>query len=112
MENNFIQMFVDDLVIQAGFTHIDPEKDAEYKEKLMALVSKKLGIEMMKELKEEDMDEYLDLIEKEAEPDQLYQFFSSKITGLDDKVVEILKKFREHFLEDLLDAKNMSESAV
>jgi hypothetical protein len=110
MQNDLIQTFVDDLVIQAGFTHTDPQKDADYKEKLTALVSKKLGIEMMKELQEADVEEYLDLVEKESTAEELYNFFSQKIPNLDDKVVAILQNFRSQFLTDLLDAQNMSRN--
>jgi len=110
MQNDLIQAFIDDLVMQAGFKHLTPEKEVEYKSNLAALVSKKMGIEMMKELKEGDVEEYLDLIEKEPAPEQLYQFFKSKIANLDEKVVEILKNFRIQFLEDLIDAKNMSQN--
>lgn len=112
MQNDLIQMFVDDLVAQSGFSNLDPEKSADYKEKLSALVSKKLGIEMMKELREEDMEEYLDLVEKGAEPEKMYNFFHDKIANLDEKVTEILKKFREQFLEDLLDADRMSQTGA
>jgi type I site-specific restriction-modification system R (restriction) subunit len=108
MAFDLILEFTKGLLDEAGFSTLPPEELKDYQDKVVALLSQKLGMEMMKLLKEKDLDDYFDLLDKEPSPQELFDFFSAHIENLDDKVIGILKSFRREFLQNVADSQNMA----
>ena len=101
MNNDIIKEFTDQLIKEAGFDDMDSAKRAEYQDNLLGLVQKKLGIEMMKMMSDDDIDAYVEFIQTKPNEEQLYEFFNTKVTGLDEKIVTMLQQFKKEFLTNL-----------
>lgn len=101
MAFDIISEFTKGLLNEAGFSSLAPQELKDYEEKIMALVSQKLGMETIKLLPEKDLDDYFDLVEKNADPQEVYDFLAARISNLDQSVIEILKGFRGDFLKSV-----------
>ena len=96
--DDLIVKFIEDLIKEVGLEDGSKEDVAKYKDDLMGLLQKKLGIEMMKMLSDEHIDEYIKLIEKKPKTDELYDFFSQRIPDFNNKVIVVLNEFKKEFI--------------
>lgn len=95
---DLIDKFIEEIIKEAGLENGPKEDLDKYKEDLLGLLQKKLGIEMMKMLSDEQLDKYIKLIEQQPKADDLFEFFSKNIPDFNNKVTVVLNEFKKEFI--------------
>ena len=109
MPSNPIDQFVDKLIEQAGLGDVAEDKKEEYRQNILTLVQQKLGIELMKILPEQAVDEFIALTEKNTPADKLQYFFKKNIPDFDTKVQSALDSFEADFVNVLKQSDSFSQ---
>ena len=92
MENNAIQQT---LIDELGLADLPQDKKDELLVKMTEVVLKRIFVETMEKLSEKDQEEYSQMIEKEAAPEELEKFLTEKIAGYDEMVKKVVEEFKE-----------------
>ncbi len=109
MSSNPIDQFIDRLIEQSGLSEVSEDKKQEYHQTLLGLVQQKLGMEFMKMLPPDNVDEFVSLAEKEASSEKMLGFFQKNIPDFENKVVDILKSFEQDFIHILQQFNSFSQ---
>lgn len=109
MSPNPIDQFVDRLIEQAGLSDTSEEKKQEYHQNILGLVQQKLGMELMKILPPDSVDEFIALSEKESSPEVMQDFFKKNISDFEIKVEDMLKGFEQDFVHILKQFNSFSQ---
>ncbi len=76
-----------------GIADLSDEKQKELIDKATEILLKKIFLENVERLSEEDKTAYFQLIESEAAPEALEKFLNEKITGYSDIIAKIVDDF-------------------
>jgi len=95
---NPIDQFVSNLLVKANLSDVSIAKREEYHQNILGLVQQKLGIETMKIIPTDHMDEFITLTEKQVKPEVLHNFFQKVVPDFDKRVVVILQDFENDFM--------------
>ncbi|MBI3119980.1 MAG: hypothetical protein HYZ08_00010 [Candidatus Kerfeldbacteria bacterium] len=93
--------FLEQLMEDAELHHLPQDFRARYLQQLRTLVEERVGILALKELHEEHVKEFREILEQEEYHQALEQFLRERIPGFQDKLVGVLEEFREQFLESV-----------
>ena len=97
---NFIDEFLKNTIKQAFGENLPEEIEQEFVERLKLLLAKRIGIEMTKQLKDEDLKELAKLSEeKKLDLKKVLDFYKEKIPNFEEELVKIIKNFREEYLK-------------
>lgn len=95
---NTIEQFVDMLLQEKGITHADPAVMDEYRGDLLTRVSERLNAEMVVLLPEDQVSVLNDLLDGDAEPEVLREFFMKNVPSYQDVFARTLADFRASYL--------------
>jgi hypothetical protein len=87
------------IVIALGINNLPVEKQKEAMERLGAIVYQEVMLRVLDILSEEEKDEFEKLIEKDQNPETMFDFLSSKIPNFEGIVIEEAEKLREESAE-------------
>lgn len=87
------------IVTTLGINTLPVEKQKEAMERLGAIVYQEVMLRVLDILTEEDKNEFEKLIEKDPNPEKMFEFLSNKITNLEEIVKEEAEKLREESAE-------------
>lgn len=93
-----LQQFVTNLLTERGVTHVDPAVMDEYRADLLMRISERLNAEMVALLAPEKVDELNELLDAEAEPESINEFFRQNIPAFDEVFAQTLSDFRASYL--------------
>lgn len=93
-----LQQFVTNLLTERGVTHVDPAVMDEYRADLLMRISERLNAEMVALLAQEKVDELNELLDADAEPESINEFFRQNIPALDEVFAQTLSDFRTSYL--------------
>jgi hypothetical protein len=98
MENNPMQEFIDQLIVDAGFGDMPEDFKAEYAERLTEEAHKRLGLAALAELDDGQMEEFEKL--REGGNDELAnRFLEGNIDDFTAKMSAALAEFRQTVLD-------------
>ena len=87
------------IVITLGINSLPVEQQKEAMERLGAIVYQEVMLRVIDILTEENKDEFEKLIEKDPNPETMFEFLSEKVPNLDEIVREEAEKLREESAE-------------
>ena len=87
------------IVVTLGINTLPIEQQKEAMERLGAIVYQEVMLRVLDILKEEEKDEFEKLIEKDPNPELMFNFLSQKIPNLDEIVKEEAEKLRSESAE-------------
>lgn len=97
--NNELDIFINELIKQAGLDSMPAEYLQEYKEKLAIEAQKRLGVASMAALSPEQVAELNEIIAREAEPAMaIKDYLIANIDDYKGKMTEALKEFGREVL--------------
>jgi hypothetical protein len=91
MDDQNQKIFMDEL----GLSGISREKQEELLVKMTEVLLKRIFIETMEKLPETDQNQYAEIIENKAAPDQVEAFLKEKIPNYDEIVKKVVEDFKE-----------------
>ena len=81
------------LAAALGISDLTDERQKELINKATETILQKIFLDTVDRLSEEDRKAYLELIEKESEPEEINKFLNSKIAGYTDIVQKLVDDF-------------------
>ncbi len=87
------------IVITLGINSLPVEQQKEAMERLGSIVYQEVMIKSIELLEESDKDEFEKLIEKDPNPNTMFEFLSKKIPNLNEIVIEEAEKLRDESAE-------------
>lgn len=87
------------IVVTLGINTLPIEKQKEAMERLGAIVYQEVMLRVLDILTEEDKDEFEKMIEKDPNPEILFEYLSNKIVNFDEIVKEEAENLREEAAE-------------
>ena len=83
------------LIEELGLSELPMEKQAEILEKMSEAVLKRIFLETLEKLNEEDKKSYAEMVERQDSPEEVDVFLKEKIPNYEGFVQGIIKEFRE-----------------
>lgn len=83
------------LIEELGLSELPMEKQAEILEKMSEAVLKRIFVETLEKLNEEDKKSYAEMVERQDSPEEVDVFLKKKISNYEGFVQGIIKEFRE-----------------
>lgn len=106
MKQDFIKLFVDQTLKDAGLASLPEDFRAQYSKKMAEEVVVRIGLMALNELSKKDLDAFnKKTAAKEMEPKKMYKYFNKKIKKFDDKVTKVLKDFATEFVNGVKNIK-------
>jgi hypothetical protein len=87
------------LIYDLGLSELPVEKQEDLLAKMMEVVLKRIFVETMARLNDEDREKYTEMIERDRTPEEVESFVREKIAKYDELVLEIVGQFREEIVE-------------
>lgn len=96
----FIENFIEDMVRDAGFGKMPEEMKKVYAEKMEVSFMKRMGIEIMALLSDEDLKNFKKMIEKNPDwtNEEIFEFCRKHIDNLPEVLGRIMTDFRREYL--------------
>ena len=91
------------IVTTLGINKLPVEQQKEAMERIGSIVYQEVMLRALDILTEEEKDEFEKIVEKDASPDNLFDFLTDKIPNLGDIVVEEAEKLRKESAEIMED---------
>jgi hypothetical protein len=83
------------LLDELGLADLPQDKKEEILIKMTEVVLKRIFIETMENLSEDDREHYKQLVDTNATPDEIEKFLQEKISNYDQMVTTVLDTFKE-----------------
>ena len=93
-----LNQFVTNLLTEKGITHVDPLVMDEYRADLLIRLSERLNAEMVALLAPEHVEQLNELLEADAEPESLREFFIINVPNYEAVFTQTLADFRTAYL--------------
>ena len=94
------------IVLTLGINNLPVEQQKEAMERLGAIVYQEVMLRVLDILTDEDKDEFEKLIEKNPEPESLFEFLSEKLPNFEEIVKEEAERIRGESAEIMSDIGN------
>ena len=89
------------IIEELGLEDLPEETKAKALVDLLELVLKRLYMETMDKLTQEDQQELMKMLEEKAEPDQVEKFLREKISDYDEFVKKVVSDLKDELKEDI-----------
>lgn len=101
MQEDVIQKFINQILIEAKIDQMPEDFKKEYTEKLAQEAQRRLGIVAMDELDEQGIRDLEGFMKKKGMPksQELMEFFSQRIPDFENKVISALRQFADEFIK-------------
>ncbi|MFZ5981952.1 MAG: DUF5663 domain-containing protein [Patescibacteria group bacterium] len=83
------------LIEELGLSELPIEKQAELLEKMSEAVLKRIFVETLEKLNEEDKKSYAEMVERQDSPEEVDVFLKEKIPNYEGFVQGIINEFKE-----------------
>jgi len=93
-----IEQFVENLLIERGLASVDEAVLAELRADLFTRIGERLNAEMVAMLETDKIDELHDLMDADAEPEIVREFFVSNVPTYQEVLARTLMDFRTSYL--------------
>lgn len=93
MQNDNLNKFIDQIIIQARLDKMPKDFLDEYSKKLKIEAMKRLGIAAVKELKEEQIEEFNKLSESSGDQEKINEYLEANIENFEEKMTQALTEF-------------------
>ena len=92
---DFLAGYIEALFQQLGFSELSEEQKNVYIPRFTALLEERIGLELLPQLDEMQLDRFVELIDKRelSDAQTWSEFWHGAITNFDEKVGNILKEF-------------------
>ncbi len=98
MDQNQVQQSIMD---ELGLGDLPQAKQEELLIKMTEVILKRMFVETMDKLSEQDQDEYAHLIDNQAAPEEVENFLKSKISNYDEMLQKIVTDFKEEMKKEI-----------
>ena len=99
-EKNPIKIFVEELIKEANI--VLPEEEMEvYKTKIEDQLTRRIGLASLNWLDAQGLDDYEKMIDKNPSPEQVQDFFTSRVENYQAKIGEVFEEFSRDFFASL-----------
>jgi hypothetical protein len=97
---NLIKQFIEDCIVAAGFGSLPEAFKNTYKQRLEIAFAKRLGIGATKLLADKDLKDFAALSQQDPKPspEEIFNFYNSRIQNFDEKILEIMKNFQKNYV--------------
>ncbi|MBL7053595.1 hypothetical protein ISS06_00110 [Patescibacteria group bacterium] len=113
MEKDIIQEFVQGIIKKAGIDNMPADFKKKYVEKLAVEAQRRLGMVAIDAMDEQGLKDFEKFMQtaKNPKPDEVLEFFSSRIPDFQQKITGELEKFGKEFIAgaDRLKGTKLSE---
>ena len=99
------------IIEELGLTDLPEEQKAKVLVDLLELVLKRLYIETMDKLTQEDQQELMKMLEEKTESDQVEKFLREKIIDYEEFVKNVVSDLKDELKEDIASFGNVDEAA-
>lgn len=99
------------IVEELGLGDMPEEQKSKILVDLLELVLKRLYMETMDKLTQEDQQELMKMLEEKAEPDKVEAFLRGKISDYDEFVKKVVSDLKDELKEDIASFGNADEAA-
>ena len=97
-QQEFIEVFVDELLNAPEFANITDETRAEYKPQLVAEAERRIGLAVLPLLDEAGAEAFTRILQSEdPAPADMEEFLRTHVPNIDDVMQKTLKRFAEEF---------------
>ncbi len=93
-----LEQFVENLLVERGLSTVDDAVLAELRADLMTRIGERLNAEMVALLKPESVEELNDLLDADAEPEAVREFFVTNVPNYHDVLAQTLLDFRAAYV--------------
>lgn len=93
-----LEQFVENLLVERGLTSVDEAVLVELRADLLTRIGERLNAEMIALLEADKVEELNDLMDADAEPDVVREFFVSNIPNYQEVLARTLMDFRTSYL--------------
>lgn len=93
-----LEQFVENLLVERGLTSVDEAVLAELRTDLLTRIGERLNAEMVALLETDKVEELNDLLDADAEPDVVREFFVSNVPNYQEVLARTLMDFRTSYL--------------
>ena len=93
----FSKDFITALLSKANFTDASGKIDATDVERLAEQLEKKMGLFLLSKLSAQDINEYYELVEKNAKTEDLHDFLQNKIPNFSNEQKKFLDDYAYNF---------------
>lgn len=100
------------IVEELGLGDMPEEQKAKVLVDLLELVLKRLYMETMDKLTQEDQQELMKMLDEKGEPDKVETFLRSKIGDYDEFVKKVVSDLKDELKEDIASFGNANEAEV
>ncbi|PIU79214.1 MAG: hypothetical protein COZ28_01075 [Candidatus Moranbacteria bacterium CG_4_10_14_3_um_filter_44_15] len=107
-QNTILQQTIVD---ELGLSDLPEEKKAKILVDLLELVLKRLYMETMDKLTQEDQQELMKMLEEKAGSDKVEVFLREKISGYDEFVKKVVSDLKDELKEDIASFGNADKAA-
>src|SRR3989339_77745 len=94
---SFSQDFITALLTEANLTDVSGKIDATDVERLAEQLEKKMGLFLLSKLSAQDLNEYYQLIDKDAKTETLHDFLQNKIPNFSNEQKKFLDDYAYNF---------------
>ncbi len=93
-----LEQFVENLLVERGLASVDEAVLAELRADLLTRIGERLNAEMVALLETDKVEELNDLLDADAEPDIVREFFVSNVPNYQEVLARTLMDFRTSYL--------------
>lgn len=99
MANNYIEQFITRVIKEAGLDKMPKDFLDEYARKLSEEAKKRLGVAVMKELDESEIEQLNKIMGKAGSEDEVNNFLASRVENFGEKMAAALEEFGREVIE-------------
>jgi len=98
---NIIEQFIQGMIKKAGIDNMPEDFKKEYTEKLAVQAQQRLGMVAIQELDEKGVEDFEEFMSKNEspKPDEVLDFFNTRIPDFSTKVAKTLEEFGNEFIQ-------------
>jgi predicted house-cleaning noncanonical NTP pyrophosphatase (MazG superfamily) len=93
-----LNAYLEELLKAANIASLPEDYKNEYKERLALEVNRRIGIVVMDQLTDKDLEELEKLLEKDSKIEEIQNFLSQRIPNLKEVVEKALDQFAAEFI--------------
>lgn len=114
MDRQFIDLFTEEVMVEAGLTDISDDFKASYGQQLSYELRRRIGIMAVKSLNEQDFKDFHELIKDDPSQDLfcVIDFFKARLPNFNDIAAQTLYDFKCEIIEHAAELRAMMCSEI
>lgn len=95
----FLVQFVDEMLKETGLANLTPEQKQIYVPQMTALLEQRIGLKLVPQLDETQMQNLADLADKDASAEAWKTFWYNAIPNFEEQIKNILSEFAAQIIQ-------------